>query len=183
MIHCTATQEGRPVTGEELHRWFTLPPPKGRGWKKEGYVDIFHLDGRIENRIEYDHDEWVQGSEISNGALGMNSYVRHGSYVGGVERYNPKIAKDTRTREQRHALEVWVWDLIYRHPDIQILGHNQVAAKACPSFFVPDWLREIKVPEKHIWKGEAGIASIGGFESLDFSPFDFDPEAIALQLP
>ena len=44
VIHCTATPEGREVSGAEIRAWHTNPVSKGgRGWKQVGYTDLFHL--------------------------------------------------------------------------------------------------------------------------------------------
>ena len=56
-------------------------------------------------------------------------------YVGGVDR-DGKTPKDTRTPEQREALAAYVRDFHRRFPDVRIVGHNELAAKACPSFDV-----------------------------------------------
>lgn len=42
VIHCTATPEGREVSGAEIRAWHTNPVSKGgRGWKQVGYTDLF----------------------------------------------------------------------------------------------------------------------------------------------
>ena len=73
-----------------------------------------------------------------------NSTSRHVVYVGGVAK-DGRTAKDTRTPAQREAMEAYVKDFNKRFPSIPIVGHNQLAAKACPSFDVPAWLKEIGV--------------------------------------
>ena len=36
-VHCTATPEGREVSGDEIRHWHTDPVSKGgRGWKQVG---------------------------------------------------------------------------------------------------------------------------------------------------
>ena len=59
IIHCTATPEGREVTSDEIRKWHTSPPPKGRGWKQVGYSDMIHLDGTLENLVPYNNDDIV----------------------------------------------------------------------------------------------------------------------------
>ena len=142
VIHCTATPEGREVSSDEIRRWHTAPLSKGgRGWKQVGYTDMIHLDGRVERLVANNEDANVDPWEITNGAAGYNKVSRHVVYVGGVTRQN--IPRDTRTAAQREALKKYVLDFHKKHPDVEIVGHNQLAAKACPSFDVPKWLKEI----------------------------------------
>ena len=42
-------------------------------------------------------------------------------------------------------LEKYVKDFHRRFPDVRIVGHNELAAKACPSFDVQKWLKEIGI--------------------------------------
>ena len=145
VIHCTATPEGREVTSDEIRHWHTDPVSKGgRGWKQVGYTDMFHLDGRRERLVKNNEDAYVDGWEITNGAAGYNSVSRHIVYVGGCAA-NGKITKDTRTQKQREALKAYVLDFHKRFPNVKIVGHNQLAAKDCPSFDVPKWLKEIGI--------------------------------------
>jgi len=151
VIHCTATPEGRDVTSDEIRRWHTSPPPKGRGWKQVGYADMIHLDGRVENLVPYNNDDIVDVWEITNGASGINSISRHVVYVGGVDANDVKKARDTRTWLQELAMIKYVKETIARHPNIKVAGHNQFAKKACPSFDVPKWLSAIGIPKKNIY--------------------------------
>lgn len=150
-IHCTATQEGKELTTGDIVKMHTSPKPKGRGWKQVGYSDMIHLSGVVSNLVPYNEDDIVQPREITNGAIGLNGVTRHVVYVGGVER-DGKTPKDTRTNQQLLALRNYVFHVLSAHPTIKILGHNQVAAKACPSFDVPTWLRTIGVNEINIYK-------------------------------
>ena len=130
VIHCTATPEGREVSSADIRKWHTSPVAQGgRGWKQVGYTDLFHLNG---------------GVEVTNGAKGYNSVSRHIVYAGGVEK-DGKTPKDTRTGCQKKALEKYVKDFHRKFPDVRIIGHNELAAKACPSFDVQEWLKEIGI--------------------------------------
>lgn len=140
VIHCTATPEGREVSSKEIRRWHTDPVSKGgRGWKQVGYTDLFHLNGGVERLVDNNEDAMVDPWEITNGAKGYNSVSRHIVYVGGVAK-DGKTPKDTRTACQRKSLERYVKDFHRRFPGVKIIGHNEVAAKACPSFDVREWL-------------------------------------------
>ncbi|MDL2309843.1 N-acetylmuramoyl-L-alanine amidase [Parabacteroides sp. OttesenSCG-928-B22] len=145
-VHCTATPEGREVSGDEIRRWHTAPVSQGgRGWKQVGYTDMIHLDGRIERLVENNEDLTVDPWEITNGAKGYNSTSRHVVLVGGVDRKgNPK---DTRTAAQLSSLECYVKHFHQRFPSVIIKGHNEVAAKACPSFDVQKWLKDIGIKQ------------------------------------
>lgn len=147
VIHCTATPEGREVSAADIKRWHTSAPPSGRGWKQVGYTDMIHLDGRVERLVNNNEDANVDPWEITNGAKGYNSVSRHIVYVGGVDANNVKKAKDTRTTSQKEAMKKYVLDFHKRFPDVKIIGHRDVAAKACPSFDVKQWLESIGIKQ------------------------------------
>lgn len=144
VIHCTATPEGREVSAADIRRWHTSPVSAGgRGWKQVGYTDLVHLDGTVERLVDNNEDAWVDNWEITNGAAGYNSVSRHVVYAGGCDR--SMKPKDTRTAAQRTALERYVKDFHRRFPDVRIVGHNELAAKACPGFDVQAWLESIGI--------------------------------------
>lgn len=142
VIHCTATPDGREVTSSDIRRWHTSPPPVGHGWKQVGYTDMIHLDGSVERLVENDEDAYVDGFEITNGVAGINSLCRHIVYVGGLS-IDGKKAVDTRTAQQKESLKRYVLDFHRRFPSVKIVGHNQLASKACPSFDVSSWVKSI----------------------------------------
>ena len=144
VIHCTATAEGREVSSEEIRHWHTDPVSKGgRGWKQVGYTDMIHLNGKVERLVKNNEDARVDSWEITNGVKGYNSVSRHVVYVGGCDkRLKPK---DTRTSAQKAALRAYVLDFHRRFPKVKIIGHCELAAKACPSFDVKKWLKEIGI--------------------------------------
>lgn len=144
VIHCTATPEGREVSAADIRRWHTSPVSAGgRGWKQVGYTDLVHLDGTVERLVDNNEDAWVDNWEITNGAAGYNSVSRHVVYAGGCDR--SMKPKDTRTAAQRTALERYAKDFHRRFPDVRIVGHNELAAKACPGFDVQAWLESIGI--------------------------------------
>ncbi|WP_165027082.1 N-acetylmuramoyl-L-alanine amidase [Dysgonomonas sp. ZJ279] len=137
VIHCTDTPAGREVSANDIRQWHTSPVSKGgNGWKQVGYTDLIHLDGRVERLVNNNEDANVDPWEITNGAVGYNSKARHIVYAGGK-------GGDTRTPSQKKALEVYVKDFHSRFPDVKIIGHNEVSNKACPSFNVQLWKKEI----------------------------------------
>lgn len=153
VIHCTATPEGRSVTAETVRNWHLNPPPKGRGWSRVGYSDLILLDGTRHRFVKHDGDRWIDPEEITNGVKGINSESRHVCYVGGLTS-DGKTPKDTLNEKQNATLSSIIAEVLGYAPEILIAGHNQFSNKACPSFFVPDYLRNrslIKIPEKNIY--------------------------------
>jgi hypothetical protein len=148
VVHCTATPEGREVTKADIERWHLSPKPSGRGWSRVGYTDLIQLGGELVNLSPFNQDNIIQNHEMTWGAKGINGVSRHVVYAGGCDKnMNPK---DTRTISQKEALEAYVKYMILRHPHIKVAGHYQFAAKACPSFDVPNWLKSIGINAKNI---------------------------------
>jgi N-acetylmuramoyl-L-alanine amidase len=123
IVHCTATPEGRNVSVDTIRGWH-----KGQGWKDIGYHYVVMLDGTVEPGRPEDQI----GSHVSGHNTGTIGVV----YVGGVAK-DGKTPKDTRTPAQKAALLDLVKALIAKYPTVEkVTGHNQYAAKACPSFDV-----------------------------------------------
>lgn len=150
VIHCTATTGGREVSAADIRRWHLSAPPVGRGWKQVGYTDMIHLDGKVERLVQNNEDSNVDTWEITNGVVGINSASRHIVYVGGLNACGKPA--DTRTQQQKQSLERYVRDFIQRFPEVKVAGHNQFAAKACPSFDVPSWLCSLGINTNNIYK-------------------------------
>ena len=143
VIHCTATPEGREVKASDIRAWHTDPKPRGRGWAQVGYTELIELDGTIVQLVNNNNDNIVDGFEITNGATGYNSVSRHIVYAGGCDA--TMQPKDTRTPAQTEALKRFCLDFHAKHPSVKIIGHNDLANKACPSFDVAVWLNSIGI--------------------------------------
>lgn len=122
--HCTATPEGKDYSVADVRAWH-----KARGFSDIGYHYLVHLDGRVETgRPLAQVGAHVQG--YNTGSIGC-------SYVGGVDADNVNKAEDTRTDKQKSAMLALTRKLVKDFPGItRIAGHNEFAAKACPSFDV-----------------------------------------------
>ena len=131
-IHCTATPEGRDNSAAEVRQWdidrFGQP----------SYHHVFELDGDDIQHLRYDQRGAHTGGH-NTGNIGL-------SYVGGTTSMNSGAKpKDTRTVEQKAAMEARLRHIIAEHPHVKVRGHKDWpnVAKACPSFDVKKWLDEI----------------------------------------
>lgn len=121
IIHCSATKEAQHFTVEDIDRWH-----RQRGFAKIGYHKVIYLDGSV-------HDGRLL-DQIGAHCLGQNATSIGICYIGGLDKDGKP--KDTRTQEQRKALFCLLDDLKQIYPNATIHGHNEFAAKACPSFNV-----------------------------------------------
>ncbi len=136
VIHCTATPEGREVSAEEIRRWHTAPLHKGgRGWRQVGYTDMIHLDGTVERLVENNEDGVVDpwGNHQRCEGTQFRFPAHRVRWRGGCRRKDPPRTPGHRNKKK--ALEAYVKDFHRRFPRVRIVGHNELAAKACP------WLR------------------------------------------
>lgn len=121
-IHCAATIEGKDYTVADIRSWH-----KARGWSDIGYHYVVYRDGSI----HLGRPVGQVGSHVANHNTGSIGLV----YVGGVAK-DGKTPKDTRTQAQRSSLLWLTQRLAQKHDVKRVRGHNEVAAKACPSFTV-----------------------------------------------
>jgi hypothetical protein len=118
----------------------TAPRPNGRGWRQVGYSELILSSGKVASFTKDNGDGYISNNELTNGAKGYNSISKHVSYVGGCDKEgNPK---NTLNGKQEKALIRTLEKWLVEEPNILLLGHNQVANKACPSFSVIKWLED-----------------------------------------
>lgn len=120
--HCTATPEGREVSVATITAWH-----KARGFNTIGYHKVIHLDGSVSEG----RPEGTVGAHVA----GHNTNTIGYSYVGGVAK-DGKTPKDTRTAAQKVTMMHLTKAAIALYGLKKVTGHNQYAAKACPSFDV-----------------------------------------------
>ena len=124
IIHCTATPENKEVSVDTIRKWHL-----DRGWRDIGYHFVIGLDGQVhEGRPIEQTGAHTKGENFDS--IGI-------AYVGGVEaeKKNGKwIAKDTRTEEQKNALEELLCYLKILYSNATIYGHRDFSTKDCPSF-------------------------------------------------
>jgi len=129
-IHCAATPEGRDVKAGTIDDW-----DRAR-FGQVSYHGIIELDGTyVEGLPDNKRGAHVGGKNTGN--IGI-------CYVGGMDRENKK-PKDTRNAAQRATMTRLVREYCAKYPKIQVRGHLDWpgVAKACPSFDVAAWLKEV----------------------------------------
>ncbi|MBL7942765.1 MAG: N-acetylmuramoyl-L-alanine amidase [Flavobacteriales bacterium] len=142
VIHCTAGPQDQS-TDELFARW------KSKGWKNPGYHKVVDANGQFQTL--------AKDANICNGVEGYNSKSIHISYKGGWSGGEDGHAVDNRTPQQKKTLRLLVHHYHRKFPNAKILGHRDFSPdkdgdgvvekpewiKACPSFEVKDWLKEI----------------------------------------
>jgi N-acetylmuramoyl-L-alanine amidase len=129
IIHCADTPASMDIGAEEIRRWHTDPPPKGRGWSDIGYHHVIRRDGTVEAGRAHE----VAGAHV----ISHNSDSIGVCMVGGRGKDN--AAEANFTRAQWAALERLVGMLTRLYPDATVHGHNEFSSKACPAFNVQAW--------------------------------------------
>lgn len=131
ILHCSATPEGRDYTVADIKKWHLA-----RGFSDIGYHYVIYRDGTVIPG----RNEALVGAHCT----GRNSNSIGICYIGGCAR-DGKTPKDTRTVAQRRALIVLVKKLMLKYgiTEKYIFGHYQFANKACPSFKIEDFKKEL----------------------------------------
>jgi len=128
VFHCTATHQ--TATVEAILRFWK----EKRGWKNPGYHIMVRPDG-----------SWTQLQDfnrITNGVAGINSTSLHISYIGGIN--SKGKAFDNRTEGQKEVFETVYNTFKNKMPELTFHGHYEFSNKACPSFSVEKWIKEIE---------------------------------------
>jgi len=126
--HCTASHQTNTV--KQIIDYHL----KGLKWSRPGYHIIIDPRG-----------EWTYATDFntpSNGVAGHNSDSINISYIGGIDRNIKPI--DNRTSEQLNTMEMIYKVLVNKLPAAKHFGHYHFAKKACPSYNVENWIKNMK---------------------------------------
>ena len=133
ILHCAATPEGKDFTIKDIRNWHLQ-----RGFSDIGYHFVIYRDGSVHRGrpIEYAGAHTTGQNQNSIGIC----------YIGGCTA-DGKTPKDTRTPEQRFALFKLVYELMqqYNIPISKVFGHREFANKACPSFDMNIFRKELQM--------------------------------------
>jgi N-acetylmuramoyl-L-alanine amidase len=126
--HCTASHQTNTV--KQIIDYHL----KNLKWSRPGYHIIIDPRG-----------EWTYATDFntpSNGVAGHNFDSINISYIGGIDKNIKAI--DNRTTEQLNTMEMIYKTLVNKLPTAKHFGHYQFSNKACPSYNVENWIKNMK---------------------------------------
>ena len=133
ILHCAATPEGKDFTVGNIRNWHLQ-----RGFTDIGYHFVIYRDGSVHRGrpVEYAGAHTTGQNQNSIGIC----------YIGGCAA-DGRTPKDTRTPEQRFALFKLVHELMqkYNISISKVFGHREFANKACPSFDMNIFRKELQM--------------------------------------
>lgn len=136
VVHCSATRpdwmDGKSFDAQvaEIRRWHV----RDNGWRDIGYHWLIGRKGEVlAGRPE---------TEIGAGVVGHNTGVIHVCLIGGHGSSENDRFSAHFTAAQDVTLRQLLQGIGMRTQITRISGHNEWAAKACPGFTVPEWLKE-----------------------------------------
>lgn len=139
IVHCAFTKPSMDIGAKDIDRWH-----KKKGWKGIGYNIFYRRNGE---------SEIGRSLEISGAhTLGFNNNSIGVCYAGGMSE-SGKV-EDNITTEQMAAILDDFREAQKIHPGIQIGGHNQFNAKACPSLDMREYARKHGIEEESIYQGQ-----------------------------
>ena len=125
VIHCAATKASMDIGLTEIRKWHV----QDNGWRDVGYHYIIRRNGEVElGRSIRDTGAHAAGYNHKSVSLCM---------VGGMAEDNS--AENNFTAQQWTALLDLVKQLKLNYPDADVIGHNEISEKECPSFDVQKW--------------------------------------------
>lgn len=134
VVHCSATlpdwMAGKTIAEKvaEIRRWHLA-----NGWMDIGYHWVIDRDGKVlAGRAE---------TAVGAGVAGHNSGVIHVCLIGGHGSAETDSFSDHFTRAQDVTLRQMIDAISSRTQIERVSGHNEYAAKACPGFNVPAWMK------------------------------------------
>ena len=125
VIHCSATSPVLDVGRAEIDQWH-----KARGWAGIGYHFVIRREGALEHGRE--------ATKVGAHARGHNTRSIGVCLIGGVDETGRPSTNFTQA--QWVTLQRLLVALKLVWPAAEVIGHNEVSAKACPSFDVQAWL-------------------------------------------
>jgi len=125
VIHCAATKASMDIGLTEIRKWHV----QDNGWRDVGYHYIIRRNGEVELGRSI-RDTGAHAAGYNHKSVGL-------CMVGGMAEDNS--AENNFTAQQWTALLDLVKQLKADYPEADVIGHNEISEKECPSFDVQKW--------------------------------------------
>lgn len=160
IVHTTATRAnwmaGSPTSAKvsEIRRWHV----QDNGWSDIGYHYLIDRDGAVATGRPLERT----GAHT----MGRNTGTIGVALIGGHGGSETDQFSDHYTPEQEAALVGLIDDLNKRFGKLELSGHNQWAAKACPCFNVPNWWASRSKPQPDMSEIDELRARLANIEQI-----------------
>jgi N-acetylmuramoyl-L-alanine amidase len=125
VIHCSATKSSMDIGLTEIRKWHV----QDNGWRDVGYHYIVRRNGEVELGRRHD-DTGAHASGYNHKTIGV-------CLVGGMADDNS--AENNFTDKQWTSIIDLIKQIKINYPDVNVIGHNEISSKECPSFNVQQW--------------------------------------------
>lgn len=132
ILHCSANSVTCKMRAADIKKYHV----QVNKWSDIGYHYVIPTDGVVEQGRPVE--------QVGAHCSGQNSDSIGICYVGGLAS-DGKTPQDTRTKAQKEALRALVRTLLYKYKltPAQVHCHNEYSSKACPSFKIEDFRKEL----------------------------------------
>ena len=140
IIHRAATPARMDGDIKAVDRWH-----RERGFRMVGYHYFIKRDGTLQ-----------PGRELMNAGAHATGYNEKsvGICLAGGLAEDKTTPEANFTTKQWEALQALVSVLQEKFPKAQVIGHSDVANKACPCFDVKEWWKQQRTPPTKAWHQE-----------------------------
>ena len=125
VVHCSATRPASTVTVADLTKWH-----QARGFRTSGYHYVIYQNGTVHTGRPL--------SDVGAHVEGLNANSIGVCYIGGLNQTTSK-AEDTRTPEQKEALENVIKELLEHFPNSKVCGHRDLSPDANHNGKIDKW--------------------------------------------
>ena len=125
VIHCSATKSSMDIGLVEIRKWHV----EDNGWRDVGYHYLIRRNGEVELGRRHD-DTGAHAAGYNHKTIGV-------CMVGGMADDNS--AENNFTDKQWTSVSDLIKQLKVNYPDVNVIGHNEISSKECPSFDVQKW--------------------------------------------